>query len=204
MENSNIKTILIGDTAVGKSSIYGRVNSNEFNSRHNPTISGEYTTKCVISESGVEHVIGIWDTAGQERYRTIVPLFFKDAKLAFIVYDITSFDTFKNIDSWAEMARNNAPENVILFLIGNKKDLDEKRAVSFDSALEKGREMGVSFTTEVSALTNEGIDELLQMAVNCYEQNLCHHQIKEMKHSNTVKLTDTAGNGSAQQNSCPC
>jgi small GTP-binding protein len=65
----------------------------------------------------------IWDTAGQEKYRSIAKIYYKDAKIAILVYDVTDKLTFEVMQSWANEVRNTASAEIILAVVGNKLDL---------------------------------------------------------------------------------
>ena len=81
----------------------------------------------------------IWDTAGQESFRSITRSYYRGAAGALLVYDITRRDTFDNLRRWLKEARQNSTQNMVIMLIGNKTDLEPKRAVSY----EEGRRLYV-------------------------------------------------------------
>ena len=87
----------------------------------------------------------IWDTAGQERFRAVTRSYYRGAAGAIMVYDITRRTTFNHISSWLSEANNLASPNTILFLIGNKADLDASRDVTREEAEEFAREHGLTF-----------------------------------------------------------
>ena len=76
--------------------------------------------------------IQIWDTAGQEAFRSITRSYYKNSTCAFIVYDITSKESFKNIASWLNECKEMCSKDILICLVGNKLDLDSKRSVSGD------------------------------------------------------------------------
>ena len=103
MENKEydllFKLILIRDSCVGKSNILLKYLKNQFNDNSKATIGVEFGTKnIIINNKRIK--IQIWDTAGQERYRSITSAYYKGAKGALIVYDITRKNIFDNIDKW--------------------------------------------------------------------------------------------------------
>ena len=104
----------------------------------------------------------IWDTAGQEKYRSLAKMFFKDAAVALIVYDITSKKSFDEIQNyWMNLVKENGPKNVIMYIVGNKYDLLEKEAVKEEEAREYAANQNVSFWF-TSAKESTGIDELFK------------------------------------------
>jgi hypothetical protein len=73
---TRLKAVLIGDSAVGKSCLYDRLESGTFLEDHTPTIGGAFATLRLSESEGAEYEVGLWDTAGQERYKTIIPMYF--------------------------------------------------------------------------------------------------------------------------------
>lgn len=65
----------------------------------------------------------IWDTAGQEKYRSIAKIYYQEAKIAILVYDVTSKDSFEQMQVWGEELVDNAPKDIVLAVVGNKVDL---------------------------------------------------------------------------------
>jgi Ras-related protein Rab-1B len=97
----------------------------------------------------------IWDTAGQERYRTITSSYYRGAHGLIVVYDITNRESFANVKQWLEdLNRYTSPE-AIRFLVGNKSDLNQRRAVSSSEAKEfadsLGKFAGARYSTLVSS-----------------------------------------------------
>ena len=114
--NNNLKIFkmcLVGESGVGKTCIINRFVKNEFDIDENATLAASYVQKNVKLDDDTIIRFHIWDTAGQEKYRSIAKIFYKDAKAAFLVYDITnqkSFDEIKNY--WYEQIKNNTQENI--------------------------------------------------------------------------------------------
>ena len=120
------KIILVGDTSVSKTNIINKYIKNEFQEDYYTTIGVEFSHKHFIVDN---HKIKaqIWDTAGQERYKAITRAYYKGAKGAFIVYDITRKDTFDDIDKWRNKLTNSCNKEVTIMLIDNKCDLEDER-----------------------------------------------------------------------------
>ena len=102
--------------------------------------------------------IQIWDTAGQERYKSITNAYYKGAKGAFVVYDISKKETFNNIDKWIGELKNNGDPDVCILLIGNKCDLEEERKVTQEDALKKAEQFEIAFI-ETSAMQAVNIEK---------------------------------------------
>ena len=161
--NKKIKAVLIGDSSVGKTCIALRAAKNEFHKDIAQTVGGSYFDLQIQTNDGPVH-FNIWDTAGQEQYKTLVPMFFQNAALALIVFDLTSRQTFDNLKDWVELLERRAPENIIKVLVGNKVDLLEtqQRQISFQSALDYSQEIDASMYVETSALTGQGVLSLFE------------------------------------------
>ena len=99
---------------------------NKFRNQHELTIGVEFGAK-TIEINGKSIKIQIWDTAGQEAFQAITRTYYKGAIGALLVYDITRKDTFIHVTKWLEEVRNNSSKTITVILIGNKKDLEDKR-----------------------------------------------------------------------------
>ena len=156
--NYLFKYIIIGDSAVGKSNILLRYIHDKFNEEFQSTIGVEFGAKNLKIEDKI-YRIQIWDTAGQETFRSITRAYYKNSVCACVVYDITNKNSFQNIKSWIEDCKKQSPKTVLLILVGNKVDLEDKRQVSKESAESLAEKYGVKYM-EVSAKDNINIDEL--------------------------------------------
>ena len=165
------KMILIGDSSVGKSNILLKYLKNEFDQSSKATVGVEFGTKTVeMNDKKIK--IQIWDTAGQERYRSITSAYYKGAKGAFIVYDITRRNTFDNIDKWISDLKTNGDNNISIMLIGNKSDLNDKREVETNEGIKKSEETKIAFM-ETSALSGENIIKAFNELIEQIYQNNC-------------------------------
>ena len=132
------KVVLIGDSGVGKSNILSRYLKNEFSFDSKATVGVEFGSK-KFELNGYKIKAQIWDTAGQERYKSITNAYYKGAKGALLVYDITRKETFDSVDRWIPDLRASGDEQVTILLIGNKCDLDDKREVSEEEGRNKAK-----------------------------------------------------------------
>ncbi|VDN30769.1 unnamed protein product [Gongylonema pulchrum] len=115
------------------------------------TIGVEFGTR-IIEVSGQKIKLQIWDTAGQERFRAVTRSYYRGAAGALMVYDITRRSTYNHLSSWLTDARNLTHPNTVIFLIGNKSDLDGQRDVTYEEAKAFADENGLTFL-ECSAKT---------------------------------------------------
>eukprot|EP01092_Planopodium_desertum_P007378 TRINITY_DN3022_c0_g2_i1.p1 TRINITY_DN3022_c0_g2~~TRINITY_DN3022_c0_g2_i1.p1 ORF type:complete len:244 (-),score=5.22 TRINITY_DN3022_c0_g2_i1:42-719(-) len=150
------KVVLIGDSGVGKSNLLSRFTRNEFNLETKSTIGVEFATRSIQSD-GKTIKAQIWDTAGQERYRAITSAYYRGAVGALLVYDIAKSVTFKNVERWLTELRENASENIVIMLVGNKSDLRHLREVSTETAKEFSEKNNLSFI-ETSALDSTNVE----------------------------------------------
>ena len=155
-----MKLILVGDSGVGKTNILSKYLKNAFDPNSKATVGVEFGTKKIeIDNKKIK--VQIWDTAGQERYKSITSTYYKGAKGAFIVYDITRKNTFDNIDKWIGDLKNNGDENIIIYLVGNKSDLNDMREIRKDEAMTKSEKYNIAFS-ETSALYGDNINKIFQ------------------------------------------
>jgi Ras-related protein Rab-5C len=166
------KIVLLGDVSVGKTSIASRYCKNSFNDHHINTIGGAYQQQKVVLPNGSMVKLHIWDTSGQERFRAMTNLYYRDAQVAILTYDITNEQSFSSIDFWIkELKYKVENENMILCLVGNKCDVNsnEKKVTTL-----KGKNFAAEHNMiffETSAKTGEGVKDLFVTIANkVYEQ----------------------------------
>jgi len=125
------KVVLVGDSGVGKSNILSRYLTDEFIFDSKSTVGVEFGAKKLkVNNLTVKALI--WDTAGQERYKSITNAYYKGAKGALLVYDITNKESFTNTTRWISELKLNGDKDVTIILVGNKCDLEDKRQVTKD------------------------------------------------------------------------
>ena len=121
------KVVMLGESGVGKSSLVSQFMHNRFmmNQHQEPTVSPHFVRKTqTIYKLGSQQVqFNIWDTAGQEKYRCLASMYFRDANVAIIVFDVTSAKTLDCIDYWVEELQRSNAIDYITILVGNKSDL---------------------------------------------------------------------------------
>ena len=114
---TNCKVVLIGESGVGKTSIISRYITNTFNSQQLPTTGATFISKTIILEDENSSIkFELWDTAGQERYRALAKVFYKNAAVCVLVYDITrksSYEALKNY--WIKEIKQNIPPDTSKF-----------------------------------------------------------------------------------------
>ena len=179
-----LKIVLIGDSSVGKTNLMNKYIKNEFREDTKATVGVEFGSKVYVIEN---HRIKaqIWDTAGQERYRSIANTYYKGAKGAFIVYDITRKETFDSVDRWANDLMTECDKNITIILIGNKNDLENQRQVTKEQGEEKAKAFRLGFF-EMSALTGDNLEKGFNTLISeIYENNK-----NEFKNNDYLNLGD--------------
>ncbi|GMM56704.1 Rab family GTPase [Maudiozyma humilis] len=159
---TSIKLVLLGEAAVGKSSIVLRFVSDDFSENKEPTIGAAFLTQRVnINDHTVK--FEIWDTAGQERFASLAPMYYRNAQAALVVYDVTKPQSFIKARHWVKELHEQASKNIIIALVGNKVDIvdenEEERKVAREEAEKLAEEEGLLFF-ETSAKTGANINEV--------------------------------------------
>ena len=154
-EDYKLKVVVVGDSGTGKTNFIKRFISNTYNPNVKATVGVEFISKAYKINNQV-FKIEIWDTAGQERYKSITAAYYKGAKGALIVYDITQKDSFENINKWMSEVREKSAKDLKIMIVGNKTDLVNERQVSTEEALEKAKELE-SPIMETSALDGNNV-----------------------------------------------
>jgi len=152
------KLVLLGESAVGKSSLVLRFVKGQFLHYQESTIGAAFLTQTVcLNDTTVK--FEIWDTAGQERYHSLAPMYYRGAQAAIVVYDITNADSFERAKNWVKELQRQGNPNIVIALAGNKCDLSAKRAVAVPDAQAYADENGILFM-ETSAKSAANVNEL--------------------------------------------
>ena len=157
-EIPKFKLIFLGDQSVGKSCIMNRFMNDTFTEEYQATIGLDFQSKNVQIDNQDIHLL-LYDTAGQEKFRSLIPMYTRDANIILLVYDITSKDSFLHIPEWLKDLTNIKMDEVIFALVGNKNDLGDNRAVSIEEGQKFAQEHDFIFQ-ETSAKTGDGFSEL--------------------------------------------
>ena len=172
-----IKIVVIGDVNVGKTNIIRRIIGEEFKEME-ATIGVEFMylkVKDVDRDDPNRALsIQIWDTSGAERYRAITTNHIRGADGAYLVYDVTSEMSFKNLNYWYESIKNSADSDIVIYLIGNKSDLiyEQGRMVNKQEAINFVKDHNLQGYAECSAKTNENILETFRLFyTSIYKKN---------------------------------
>jgi small GTP-binding protein len=205
------KLVVVGDSGVGKTNLLGRFVNDVFDFSSKSTIGLDLSIKnMVINDKRVR--VQIWDTAGQERYRSITKRYYRGSVGALLVYDITKRDSFKSISRWLEELKLNEahPESIIM-LIGNKSDLETKRVVTGQEALNYSELNNLMFM-ETSALNSINVEKAFDSLIqNIYDKlstklTTLDDKKAEMIRGQAIQLTTPTDSTTTTKpsNSCVC
>jgi Ras-related C3 botulinum toxin substrate 1 len=172
----NLKCVIVGDGAVGKTCLLISYTTNAFPTEYIPTVFDNYSANVMVNGKPVN--LGLWDTAGQEDYDRLRPLSYPQTDVFLLCFSIISPASFENVKSkWYPEIKHHCP-SVPFILVGTKSDLREDsamisqlsakglRMIEKESALNMAKELGASEFHECSALTQEGLKSVFDRAIH--------------------------------------
>lgn len=162
------KIVVLGDAAVGKTSLINMYIEQSFSEDYKPTLGANIIRKDVhVDEINASVRLIMWDLAGQEKYNVIRSMYFQGCVGALLVYDITRHNTFETINSkWLKDFRKYVKKEGTYILIGNKIDLKDERAVSTEDGEKYAKEIDASNFIETSAKYGENVEHAFSNLVN--------------------------------------
>jgi len=201
---AQFKLVLLGESAVGKSSLVLRFVKDQFDDYRESTIGAAFLTQTIPLDETTTVKFEIWDTAGQERYKSLAPMYYRNANCAVVVYDITQAASLDKAKAWVKELQRQANENIVIALAGNKLDLANsggKRAIETAEAEAYAREAGLLFF-ETSAKTAENVKELFTAIAK--KLPLDQQGPRANRPGAGGRGVDLKGGVSAQQQGCNC
>ncbi|CAF3685951.1 unnamed protein product [Adineta steineri] len=148
-DNRIFKLVLLGDSGVGKTSLFLRFANDAFNDIFLPTVGVDFMNH-VIKHNGTTTKLHIWDTAGQERFRSLISSYCRDFKGAIVVFDVTNLKSFENVTRWLQEIDENSNNDVKILLVGNKCDLALERVIDHAQAKDLADSLNILYV-ETSA-----------------------------------------------------
>ena len=187
------KVVLLGESAVGKTSILTRYVEGSFSQTVMTSTGSRFVSKNIKIDENNKIRFQIWDTAGQEKYRSLAKIFYQSAAVAILVYDITRENSFIGLKNyWSKEIKTNSPENIILAVAANKSDDYLNQQVSHDEGKALAKELNAIFQP-TSAKSGNGINELFNLIAEKFidpSKNIseCYMSKEEIK-QNKKKIT---------------
>ncbi|CAI7158343.1 CFC_collapsed_G0004500.mRNA.1.CDS.1 [Saccharomyces cerevisiae] len=186
---ATIKVVLLGDSSVGKTSIVTRLKSGKFLAKHAATIGAAFITKTIevpSNDSSTEKRIHmeIWDTAGQERYKSLVPMYYRDANIALIVFELGDVSSLQCAKTWFQDLQDRAQGTQVI-IVGNKYDLvceEDSGEVTIPAELQ-----GLPYVA-VSAKTGYNFDTLNKIIISLVPESQFKTLSKNNEQGNILEI----------------
>ena len=189
----SFKIIVIGNSAVGKSSLVDRVTKNKFLEDYSATIGFDYSS-FFIKYDNKTIKLQIWDTCGQEIYQSLITNFYRNSSLAIMVYAINNRESFDNLDNWIKELKKESNPDVKTILIGNKVDLESERKISYKEAEKYSKDLNFISFYETSAKTGFNTQKVfIKSAIILYEDFIKYQE------SNSMSENEKKSNNSKSQ-----
>jgi len=158
-----LKLIVVGNQGTGKSSILNRFVNETFDENYQATIGLDFHSKNItIHDQDVRLII--YDTAGQEKFRSLIPMYIREAQIILFIYDISDKESFDSIPKWIQQVNDVINKEVVFALIGNKLDLESNRKVTFEEGKKLAEKNNYVFQ-EVSAKTGDNFEKLFEVQI---------------------------------------
>ena len=164
--NEEVKVVIVGESGVGKSNIINRYNGGQFNPNSLPNNSSFFMSKNLKYGEKV-YRINLWDTAGQEKYHSLTRIFLNEAKICFLVYAIDDKASYEKLDFWYNCVKDSCGD-IIIAIIGNKKDLYEEEQINEEEAQKKAESLNAIFGLTSALEEDTGFDEIMDKVMKKY------------------------------------
>lgn len=184
-----IKIILLGDIAVGKTALFTRYIDNTFTDEYKCTISTEFRAKSINLEANVNAQLEIWDTCGEEKYRSLTRQYYRKSQGMILLFDLTNRSSFSNLPSWLNDIKANADSECEKIIVGNKSDLENARQVTKKEAEIFANDNGFNYF-EISAKAGINIEPLFEQLAKAIAKKLkekASKNLNEKSHETLLK-----------------
>jgi small GTP-binding protein len=158
------KLVLLGPPGSGKTCITNRIIHGLFRENSSPTVGGS-AAATHLNIDGIEIRLDIWDTGGSERFRALAPMYYRDARAAIVVFDLTDPASLVSAHEWISEVREKGRKDIVIVAAGNKVDLE--RAIKPGTIETFHFENQLEDCIEVSAKTGQNIDKLFETVCDC-------------------------------------
>ena len=192
-----IKSLLIGDSNVGKTTIIGKFLDKNFSEKTLNTVGLDLKyVKLNINDMKIK--LQLWDTAGQEKFRSMTTSYYRGVNVIIIVFDVTSQISFEHVKDWMNNIKQFAKIGVMKVIVGNKIDLNDERIVTYNEGKNFAESCNVKYF-ETSAITREGIVELFENICKDYSNTNRKKSI-----DGNIKLDEIKKNNDDENNNACC
>ena len=158
-----LKLIVVGNQNTGKSCILNRFVNETFEENYQATIGLDFQSKNItIHDQDVRLIL--YDTAGQEKFRSLIPMYIREAQIILFIYDVSDRESFDSIPKWIQDVLDVKNTEPVLVLIGNKIDLEKERKVTYEEGKRFAEQNNFIFQ-EVSAKTGKNFDTLFEVQI---------------------------------------
>ena len=163
-KSGNIRTekiVFLGAQSSGKTSIVNFINNGSFNIDSQSTVGASFLSKTlIINNQNLK--LDIWDTAGSEKYKSLTPMYYRDARAAIVVIDLTRSETLDSAEEWIRLLRLNGRNDCQIVAAANKSDLQTQRTISFEMIQDFCFKNQINEWKETSAKNGTGINDLIE------------------------------------------
>ena len=183
-KEAKYKILILGDTQVGKSCFLTRYADNSFQDEYLSTIGMDYKIKNYQAEDGSTIKLYIWDTAGQDRFRSITRNYYKGADGIILIYDITNEESFNNVKHWINSIKEEAPDKVVIILVGNKVDDEENRKIKKENGEKISQEFKLPFfecSAKADINVNSAFEALIKKLIEINPKDKSGDKLKKDK-----------------------
>ncbi|KAK9237102.1 ras family-domain-containing protein [Lipomyces kononenkoae] len=194
------KLVFLGEQSVGKTSLITRFMYDSFDSQYAATIGIDFLSKTMYLEDRTVR-LQLWDTAGQERFRSLIPSYIRDSTVAVVVYDVTNRNSFINTSKWIDDVRAERGNDVIIVLVGNKTDLNDKRQVTTEEGEKKAKEFKVMFI-ETSAKAGHNVKTLFRRIAQALPG--MENSMEETSQTNMIDVNIDSSQKTPSEAACNC
>ena len=194
---------LLGDAAVGKTSLLTRFCDDSFKENYNNTIGVDFRM-VTLKFKNIISKLHIWDTAGQERFRSLALNYLNNSHGFIFVYDITNKQSFNNVINWINLAFEKNKNSIVNFLVGNKNDKEEERAVTKEEGENLAKEKKLLFL-ETSAKKDNNVQKLFYYILYKFLEYYKTNEYKEDKQVDLSKgNSEEISTKRNSENKCKC